>query len=322
MTRRRDHQFVATGRQDDLARHRAEVTPLDAGAAGHRALHLDAAWSPGEAELEPLVRCIGDRQRGPQGFVARAGDLERIAARAGKAVFADAQRRAPAQLDAAVRGLRDDRDRAARRQEPGRQAQQRDDQQGGDRRYRAAPRGTLRGRAPERDRLDAFVVVVAAPCDDGNDGRLRRHGQVAAAAVLDVDHAYAVAHGVAQAPACSIDDVALPQPRGPRHRHTVDPRRLVPLRRLQEQLAVVQRDPADRVVAGARQRHGLPGTAEAHREILSRQRTFAERIAQDQFGRAQMRSSQRTTSVGGDEPGIRFSSLRTSRKPWRVPTTV
>ena len=50
--------------------------------------------------------------------------------------------------------------------------------------------------------------------------------------------------------------------------------------------------------------------------------SLAEGIAQDQFGRGQIGSSQRTTTVGGDVPGSRFNSLRTSRYPCRVPTTV
>ncbi len=120
-----------------------------------------------------------------------------------------------------------------------------------------------------------------------------------------------------------IDDVAFAQPRRPRDRHAVAERRVAAFGRLQEQLAVVQRDPGQRA---RRRRPAARRCDRAPPRLTGKSAADSARspsgIAQDQFDRTQIGSSQRTTSVGGGVPGSRLSSLRTSRYPWRVPTMV
>ncbi len=228
-------------------------------------------------------------------------------------VAAHWQDESAAQPDRAVRGSDIDLHGVTGREKP-RRPPKHGNEQAADQPWPDASIGRgLRCRPTERNGVDAFVAVVTAATDDVDERRCGRNGQVAAAAILDVEDAPAIARTDAQSATRHVDDVAFMQPRRTRHGRAIAERGLASCRRLQEQLAVVQRKPGERARTRARQHDRMPGAADTDGKIRSRQRALAEGIAQDQFGGTQIGSSQRTTSVDGGAPGSRFSSLRTSR---------
>jgi hypothetical protein len=308
--------------QLEFARRLAEVATVRAHACGDWSVHAQPARQLDECVVEDLVRRVCHDDRPVQRLVSGVRDRDVVASRSREVVAADMQRKTATQVYVRRGGHGLEHDRAAGEQEP------HDQRDGSDAEHcretdpgTAAPRARVRG-ATERNGLDALVCVLAAPRHHRHERHFGRHGQVAAAAVLDVEQAHAVARTDAQPAARRIDDIAFAQPGRFRHGCAVAERDLAAFDRLQEQLPVVQCDPRERALARRRKYDRVARAADADRKVFSRQRTFAERIAQDQFGRSQMGSSQRTTTSGGGAPGSTFNSLRTSRYPWRVPTTV
>jgi hypothetical protein len=157
------------------------------------------------------------------------------------------------------------------------------------------------------DALGVAVALSAQPCARGDD---RRRGDVAAAAIVDLDHGLAVALGNTQPRRTEIHDVAAAQPRGALYTHAVV-QHFGAVGRLHEQLFLVQADEGFCARRPARHHDRAAGAADRDREIRGREAALTEGFANDQP--AQMRSSQRITTGSDAAPGRTLISRRTSR---------
>src|SRR6185503_377782 len=160
------------------------------------------------------------------------------------------------------------------------------------------------------NRFDSLGVALAQSVQTRalrNDGR---RGDVAAAAIIDFDHALVVVGSYTQARGAEIHDIAGAQPRRALYAHAVV-QDFRAVGGLHEQLILVHAD----IRFGARRSPGHHDCAarasDCDRKVRRRKAALTQGFANDQ--RAQMRSSQRITTGSVAAPGRTLISRRTSR---------
>ena len=148
-------------------------------------------------------------------------------------------------------------------------------------------------RSAKANRFDALGVAVALSLQPRARGDDRRRGDVAAAAIVDLDHALTVVVGYTQARRAEIHDVAAAQPSRALHGHAVV-QDFGAVGGLHEQLIFVQAEIRFGARRPARHDDRAAGAADCDRKIRRRKAALTQGFANDQP--AQMRSSQRITT--------------------------